>query len=254
MVKQPNTKGVAQKKATTTAAPVDKFKSILMIAIPIVTIIIVAVVWILAAHFSGNDSDAGSSDVKPTPSATESPAPEPTDSPTTGKDSLRPSGTVDENRNKIASKAEKMLQQSRNIAGKDDFNKVLKEVANGNEKGLPKGFVKNIRTVDVMKNKDIHAAGVMSVLQLGNVLHKNVPTDQKIELLQKTAWSNVYVDMKAGNAFVPLSIFMGEKASFNLEYVWVDGEWVFMPYSFLDSISSANEALSNNQPPAKPNK
>lgn len=228
----------AKGKSTKQAPPTSSGWPLWAIWVPLVLILLVAGLWAAYLLLGGNSSTD-----KQTPVA--APTEQPTQ--TTGK-SGRPTAPVDEDRQATAQEALAMLKQAREIARQPNFDQILQQVAAGDESGLPKDFVARFRFTDqVQEDKDIRASSLLAVLQLGEVMEKNLPKGQKLDLLTPQAWKYVYVDQQAGNAYVPLTIFLGSKAAFSFEYVWVDGEWVFTPYSLIDAISTANTAANGAQ-------
>lgn len=210
------------------------------IAAPLILVLLVGFIWAMFALLSNDEKDTP---VATTPSAVEETGPMKTD----GKNP-RPSGDTDKHRKALAKKGTELINEARAIGAREDFDELLTAVAKGDESGLPKDFVAKFRFVDKLQEEDeIRAAGIVSVLQLGQVLNKGLPEEQKLELLTSDAWTYIYVDKQAGNAFVPLSLYLGEEAAFSFEYVWIDGEWIFSPYSFIDAISAADIAANGAQ-------
>lgn len=219
---------------TPVAAPPPRFP-LWAIAVPLALLMVAGLTWAIVAVV-GKDSPAPTEPAAPTPTA------EP-ENPTAPTSTRRPSGSVDTHRQQLTRQASALLEQAVAIAREPDFDETLVAVAKGDESGLPKSFVSKFRFVDQLADeKEIRAAGLASLLQLGQVLNRSLPPEVKLEPLTANAWEFVYVDMEAGNAFVPLTLFLGEDAAFSFEYVWVDGKWVFSPYSFIDSISAADIA------------
>lgn len=209
------------------------------LAVPLIIVLLIGFDW---AMFLLLNDDAKETQV------TKEPAIEETGPLKTDGKNPRPAGNTDSHRKNIAKQATDLINDARMLGAREDFDELVAAVAKGDESDLPKDFVAKFRFVDKLEEEDeIRAAGIVSLLQLGQVLDKSLPEQQKLELLTSTAWTYVYVDKEAGNAFVPLSLYLGEDAAFSFEYVWVDGAWVFAPYSFIDAISAADIAASGAQ-------
>ena len=217
---------------------------VVTILVPLVLLLIVGLIWTSALLIS-KDSDeekagTGQTSTSQTPDVVE-PA-----------DPTRPGGSIDRQRKQIADQALELLLQAKAIAAQPNVDEILTAVARGDESGLPPDFVAKFRFVDkIQEEKEIRAAGLIALVQLGQVLNDSMPADMELELLTENAYKFVYVDMVAGNAFVPLTLYLGKDAAFSFEYVWVDKQWVFTPYSLIDAISAADTASKGaNLPPS----
>lgn len=223
------------------AAPTRK-PGILTVLVPLILLLIVGLIWTSALLISRDSAnEAKSSD---TPTAEPSSSVYPTDT-------SRPGGSVDKQRQVLANQALELLKQAKLIAAQPNVNKILTAVAQGDDGLLPRAFVANFRFVDkVQDEKEIRAAGLISIIQLGQVLNKSIPGNIELKLLTDTAYKFVYVDMAAGNAYVPLTLYLGKDAAFSFEYVWVDKQWAFSPYSLIDAISAADTATKGANLPS----
>lgn len=209
----------------------------LTFAVPAVLVLVLIILWSAFFIFSSDEEN------EPAPEPSEPSVSAATEQPVL--DSSRPQPPVDDQRKTVAKKAEVLLNEAREIGSRGSNEELFNAIAKGDESGLPKTFLDKFRIIDKLdQDKEIRAAAILSVLQLGQVLAESFPEDRKIELLASNAYEFVYMDLEAGNAHVPLSLFLGPDAAFSFEYVWVNGRWVFAPYSFVDSVSSANIAAS----------
>lgn len=68
------------------------------------------------------------------------------------------------------------------------------------------------------------------------------------------AADEIFMDSGVGMAFVPLSVFAGKGAAFNLQMVYVDKEWKLSPYALVEAVklsAMAQEAGSSTASPTK---
>lgn len=199
----------------------------------LVALLLIALVWVLAGSI-GMDEDKNDKPTDANKTQVEGDLVEDPSNP-------RPQGSVDKHRKEIGKQATALLNQAMEISKQDNFDTIMANLAEGKMEGVPTTYSGKFRFVDKLKDEqEIRAAGLMSILQLGKTIQTGLDSDKKLDYLTPNAWEYVYIDMDAGHAFVPLTLYLGERAAFSLEYVWVDGEWVFSPYSFIDALSSAN--------------
>lgn len=211
-------------KVSPAPTPVNKFPKSAILA-PLALLALIASIWITYVVASGDDEAE-------TPKAKEESA----KALSTGA-----SGQADAHRKVVLNTATELLQSSMDLASDKNSAAIMTRVENNDMSTLPKDFARQIRVVDQIKNdKQVNAGAYISLVQLGKVISDSLGKDYKIKPLNEESVKYVYVDVEAGNAFVPLSLYLGSDAAFSLEFVYVDGEWVYSPYSFIDSVSSAD--------------
>lgn len=202
---------------------------------------LIVLVWVTVAALSG-DSDNDS----PTKEGLTSGATA-TSSPPLAKGE-KPAGDIDSHRKALMAKAEKLLKASaKNSDAYGSYNKTIQALAKGDFSKLPKSYREQFRLVDYFqKDKQIEGAAYLATVNLGkyvNDLAKD--SDSSIKPVNSDRWKNVFVDTEAGIGFVPVSNFVGGGSSFSLEFVYVDGEWIYTPYSFVDAVAAVSAATSN---------
>jgi hypothetical protein len=91
-------------------------------------------------------------------------------------------------------------------------------------------------------DKSIEAAAYLSIVQLSVYLHDAMKdVNPNLDPISPDAWENIYMDLEGGSAFVPLGNFAGAGSNFSLNFVVVDGQWVYSPYALVDSINAASK-------------
>jgi len=173
--------------------------------------------------------------------------------PTTNANNNGPSGSIADNRKKVVELNNKILNSvSKLYSNKKEKEALFKELQNGNEKALPADFTSQFRWADhFKKDAKLRIAGYLSVIEIADTIKEADPTKSEINILLPGAEENVYMDLAAGQAFVPMTLYLGPKAVFSFEYVWVSGEWQLVPYGLIDQINTIN-AVSKNNSAAKP--
>ena len=122
-----------------------------------------------------------------------------------------------------------------------DMEANIAKMNEGDISFVPQEFKDQFRVTDQLAaDESLATASYIAVIQLG-ILMEGV-SEGPISPLSPEASSFVHVDLEAGQAFVPVSLYLGSEAAFSLEFVWVDDGWQFSPYSLLDSVNAANRA------------
>lgn len=117
-----------------------------------------------------------------------------------------------------------------------------KKIDEGDMSVVDKDLAKKIRLADVYSEDDMKA----NVYQALIAMTKYIAVDGKVSPVSENSWQSVYVDSEIGVAYVPLSTFYDNGTVFSFEMVYVDGEWKFAPYSFMD-IVKLSASLQNNE-------
>jgi len=122
------------------------------------------------------------------------------------------------------------------LAAKSDKDMTPEERAEALDKGdtsvVDKSLSKRIRLADVYSEEDMK----INVYQALIAMTKYIAVDGKVKPISEDSWQNVYVDSEIGVAYVPLTTFYENGTVFSFEMVYVDGEWKFAPYSFMDIV------------------
>lgn len=122
------------------------------------------------------------------------------------------------------------------LAAKSEKGMTPEERAEKIDKGdmsvVDKGLAEKIRLADVYSEEDMK----VNVYQALIAMTKYIAVDGKVEPVSNNAWQSVYVDSEIGVAYVPLTTFYDNGTVFSFEMVYVDGEWKFSPYSFMDIV------------------
>ena len=125
---------------------------------------------------------------------------------------------------------------------KDDIGKQLK-IAEGNnfkiEEVVPKDSLNWIYLTDYMNKEEIEKTTVLSLLSFVQQLQKNGNKD--IKPLSSDFDNIIYIDSKTKTAQVPVNLFTGTYGSISFEMVYINNQWRFSPYTFLESVALSNQ-------------
>ena len=237
----------ARKSAPQPTTTAHKHK-LAILALAAATVVVLLIVWLITSVAFQDDSKEPEA-TTPSEASSATPTAPPAKA---GKNT--PGGTVDDNRKKVLSQAVALLDQGVAV-GKDGegeaYQELLVSLQAGDFSPLPESFTSTFRFSDYLTDDELKAASYISVVHLSTLVNSAAKAQDKtsIEPLTDDAWKNVYVDMEAGQAFVPVTVFLGQDASFSLEFLYVNGEWKFVPYSLIDAIQAAERATTANTTP-----
>lgn len=125
---------------------------------------------------------------------------------------------------------------------KDDIDKQLKLAEDNNSKideVVPKNSLNWIYLTDYMNKDEIEKTTVLSLLSFVQQLQKNGNKD--IKPLSSDFDNIIYIDSKTKTAQVPVNLFTGTYGSISFEMVYINNQWRFSPYTFLESVALSNQ-------------
>lgn len=150
--------------------------------------------------------------------------------------------TVEEDREILINLSSSLLTEAYDLQEKD-LDNLIQSIDQRDFSVLPESFTNKFRFVDQFDNPDNQAAAFESIIALAyNIAEMNDGVFEEIGGFS----SSVFIDSEAGTAFVPISVFTGMNTGFALEYVVIDGEWVFSPYSTTQGTIIAALASGNS--------
>lgn len=167
------------------------------------------------------------------------PAPEETSSESASSEQIEKtvSGkTVDQDRQDALLAATEILNLANGPADATEFSEQLTKLDNGDTSFINPELEGKIRFADIYNESDELKANVYQALITFSSLIKKATEAEEIKPSSDTLWKNVYVDSELGIAQIPMTIFMGNQASFAMEMVYIDGEWKLAPYTLIEQI------------------
>lgn len=98
---------------------------------------------------------------------------------------------------------------------------------------------------DTMKTDNITQTSALTILGLLNILEQSGNTDYSVKLANVEEF--IYLDEKTGTAQIPLDLFTASSTAISFEMVYIDGQWYFAPYSFIQSIQLSDQVQTSVQ-------
>lgn len=199
-------------------------KKLAIALVSVGTVIILALVWALVfvASNPGGDS-SGNANSNSTPTTVTRTL--------SGKD-------ITEDRADVYKAAVELLDSTGAPAAQEDYIAMLKDLDSATVKDVPKEFLDKVRFVDLMDQDELKVTTYQALITFAS-LAKASSEDGKIASLFADGPMTIMVDQEAGVAQVPVNIFVNQADSpntFSMEFIYIDGEWKFAPYSVLDQL------------------
>lgn len=109
----------------------------------------------------------------------------------------------------------------------------------GDSDKLTKEFKGYFTFSSILDSPTMKGATYTSFLYMGSEIAATLQAENgAIEPVIANPENNVFVDKKAGTAFVPLSVYRGPNTPLSVNWNYVDGRWTVYPYSFLDGLQT----------------
>lgn len=140
----------------------------------------------------------------------------------------------------------KAAQEILTLASKSDgltAEERADKIDEGDYSVIDEELPKKIRLADVYSEDDMKK----NVYQALIAMTKYIAVDGEVKPVSDNSWQSVYVDSEVGIAYVPLTSFYDNGTVFSFEMVYVDGEWKFSPYSFMDIVKLSASLQSQEQ-------
>lgn len=215
----------------------DKTINVSFLVIGIVTLLIIAVIWIIVIYLKGSDSLESSNNM-------DTGINEPIVTPTIIERSLT-GLTIDEDRKNVLLAAESLLNETLKLTDESMENQ-LEKLDNNDSSFITDNFIELIQFNDTFnESEDARITVYQSLIALTHTMN-NANEIKVITPTNDLAFKNVFVDQEAGQAFVPIEVFTGQETFFSLEFVYVDNEWKFSPYTFVEAVRMSATLGTNN--------
>ena len=149
--------------------------------------------------------------------------------------------TAAEDRADVLAAATKLLDATNAPMGATDYANLMDEIDKGNV-NPPQGLFDQIRLVDNLAEDTTIKNTLYQSLVTFAALSKQSTGTEKITTLYDNAVDAITLDQETGIAYVPTTLFINSSSGvngFSLEFVYVDGEWIFSPYMTLDELRLA---------------
>lgn len=132
--------------------------------------------------------------------------------------------------------AAKILNLSKtNDSTKEELTKTLTKLSNGDTSSIPNELNSLIRFTDAFSKKKNQLATYQALTTISYYVIQETG-NKTIEKLPEVSPDDIYLDQETGVAFVPVSVFSG-KGYFDMEMIYVDGQWKLSPYSLIRQVS-----------------
>lgn len=205
---------------------IKKLKDNPIIVLVIAVVVILGLVWGGVALAGGFNTDNGSE----TPNNTnETVTSEKVEKTVSGK-------TIDEDRKDALNAATEILNLANGPSDGDEFSSILTKLDEGDLSVVDESLDSKIRFTDIYADSNDLKANVYQALITFSSLIKKTTDTEEIKPASDTLWKEVFVDSELGIAQVPMTVYMGQQASFAMEMVYVDGQWQLAPYSLIEQI------------------
>lgn len=122
-----------------------------------------------------------------------------------------------------------------------EFESYMQKIESG-EVAVPEELKAKIRLVDSLATEDGIERTIYQTLVTFATFSKQSTGNDKVSPLYDDAASGIILDQEVGVAYVPTTLFVNSGTGvngFSMEFVYVDGEWLFSPYMTLDELRLA---------------
>lgn len=122
-----------------------------------------------------------------------------------------------------------------------EFESYMQKIESG-EVAVPEELKAKIRLVDSLATEDGIERTIYQTLVTFATFSKQSTGNDKVSPLYEDAASGIILDQEVGVAYVPTTLFVNSGTGvngFSMEFVYVDGEWLFSPYMTLDELRLA---------------
>lgn len=197
-------------------------KKLKYIIIGIATAIILGLVWALVAVASSSSNDSNPTEKISSSTTTRT---------LTGN-------VIADDRAAVYKAATELLEATNAPADQETYIALLGELDSATVADIPKEFLDKARFADLLDKDELKITSYQALITFA-ALAKASSEDGTIASLYADGPMSIFVDQETGIAQVPMNIFVnqdGEANTFSMEFVYVDNEWKFAPYSVLDQL------------------
>lgn len=149
--------------------------------------------------------------------------------------------TLAEDQADVLQAAIALLQATDAPLGAADYETRMLQIEQGNFE-YSEDLRSKIRFVEGIANDEAIERTLLQSLVTFGSLSKQSSGSETITALFDNASEGIVVDQEVGVAYVPTTLFINSSTGingFSLEFVYVDGEWLFAPYMTLDQLRLA---------------
>lgn len=122
-----------------------------------------------------------------------------------------------------------------------EFSTKMSQIESG-ELTMSDELSSKIRLVDSLENEDgIDATIYQTLVSFGAFAKQSTGQDAIVPLYDNAA-DGITLDQEAGVAYVPTTLFVNSGTGingFSMEFIYLDGQWLFSPYMTLDELRLA---------------
>lgn len=122
-----------------------------------------------------------------------------------------------------------------------EFESYMQKIESG-EVPVPEELKAKIRLVDSLATEEGIERTIYQTLVTFATFSKQSTGNDKVSPLYEDAASGIILDQEVGVAYVPTTLFVNSGTGvngFSMEFIYVDGEWLFSPYMTLDELRLA---------------
>lgn len=122
-----------------------------------------------------------------------------------------------------------------------EFESYMQKIESG-EVAVPEELKAKLRLVDSLATEEGIDRTIYQTLVTFATFSKQSTGKDKVSPLYEDAASGIILDQEVGVAYVPTTLFVNSGTGvngFSMEFVYVDGEWLFSPYMTLDELRLA---------------
>lgn len=159
--------------------------------------------------------------------------------------------TASEDRADAVRVLQTVLQDMHSAGKGKNLGDRLNALDRGDFSGVPDSVKKRVRFNDYLeKNSGVQTNMYQALVTLEESTFLAVK-DEKFSP-DESLLSSVYADPETGRVFVPLNVFNRSKGAVSVEMVFVKGEWVIDPYSFMETIHITARYQKGSTPQVAP--
>lgn len=122
-----------------------------------------------------------------------------------------------------------------------EFESYMQKIESG-EVAVPEELKAKLRLVDSLATEEGIDRTIYQTLVTFATFSKQSTGNDKVSPLYEDAASGIILDQEVGVAYVPTTLFVNSGTGvngFSMEFIYVDGEWLFSPYMTLDELRLA---------------
>lgn len=146
--------------------------------------------------------------------------------------------TADQDRADVFNAALELLRATNAPDDYKDYTSLLISLDGKTSESIPLAFLDRVRFIAPLDSDTSKIATYQAMLTFA-MLSKSASENNEIGSAFANASDAVFVDQKAGLAYVPMSVFVNQDTAtntFNIEFVYVDNKWYLQPFSILEQL------------------